>query len=147
VEAAHHEAVAVGIQEGQGEALVAPRVLERVEPDEADAGEGKPQVALQDGRPRLDGIEVADDLVDAREVGLEDRLEAALVAAPGEGGEAALEPADPAGLDDRQDEQQENGDRQAADDRSQVVADDGVEVDGRASRALRFTIDGLCLRV
>ena len=84
MEAAHDEAVPVDVEEGEGEALVAAGVLERVEPDEPDPREGQLQVALEDGGPSLDGVDVADDLVDAGQVGFEDRLQAPLVAAPGE---------------------------------------------------------------
>ncbi|HET9436285.1 MAG TPA: hypothetical protein VFO50_05465 [Candidatus Limnocylindrales bacterium] len=67
--------------------------------------------------------------MDARQVGLEDRLETPLVAAAGEGGDPARQPADPPGLDDREDEQQEDGDRQPGGDGPEVRADDLVEVD------------------
>jgi len=76
--------------------------------------------------------------VDAGQVGLEDGLEAALVAAAGERREPGPKATDPAGLDDGEDEEQERRDREPGDDRAEVVPNDGVEVDGRASLALRW---------
>jgi hypothetical protein len=128
----------VDVEEGEGEALVAAGVLERVEPDEPDAGERQLQVALEDRGPGLDGVDVPDDLVDAGQVGLEDGLEASLVAAAGEGRKAGPQATDPASLDDGEDQEEERRDREAGDDRSQVVADDGVEVDGRVSSGARW---------
>jgi hypothetical protein len=132
VEAAHDEAIAVDVEEGEREALVAAGVLERVEADEPDPREGQLQVALEDGGPGLDGVDVADDLVDAGQMGLEDRLQAPLVAASGEGGQPSPEATDAARLDDGEDEQEEDRERERGDDGSQVVADDQIEVDGRS---------------
>ena len=69
--------------------------------------------------------------MDARQVGLEDRLQAALVAASGEGRETPPKPPDPAGLHEGQHHEQEDRDGQGGDDRAEVVANDGVEIDGR----------------
>jgi hypothetical protein len=80
-------------------------------------------------------------------VGLEDGLEAPLVAAAGEGREPGPQAADPARLDDGEDQEEERRDREAGDDRSQVVADDGVEVDGRVSSGARWAFDRLSDRV
>jgi hypothetical protein len=147
VEAAHDEAVPVDVEEGEGEALVAAGVLERVEPDEPDAGERQLQVALEDRGPGLDGVDVPDDLVDAGQVGLEDGLEASLVAPAGERRKPGPQATDPASLDDGEDQEEERRDREAGDDRSQVVADDGVEVDGRVSSGARWPFDRLSDRV
>jgi hypothetical protein len=46
----------------------------------------------------------------------------------------ASQPADPPGLDQRQQEQQQDRDAEADDDRAEVRRDDGVEVDGRLLR-------------
>jgi hypothetical protein len=137
----------VDVEEGEGEALVAAGVLERVEPDEPDAGERELQIALEDRGPGLDGVDVPDDLVDAGQVGLEDGLEASLVAAAGEGRKPGPQATDPASLDDGEDQEEERRDREAGDDRSQVVADDGVEVDGRVSSGARWAFDRLSDRV
>ena len=135
------------VEEGEREALVAAGVLERVEPDEPDAGERQLQVALEDRGPGLDGVDVPDDLVDTCQVGLEDGLEASLVAAAGEGRKPGPQATDPASLDDREDEEQERRDREPADDRSEVVADDCVEVDGRVSSGAQRPFDRLSDRV
>src|SRR5207247_8593348 len=88
VQAAHHEAVTSSVEQRKGEALVAAGVPERVEPDEADPAEGALQVALDDRRPRRDGVDVLDDLAHPIEVAAEYRLERLIVAALG----GALEP-------------------------------------------------------
>jgi hypothetical protein len=65
-------------------------------------------------------------------MGFEDRLQAPLVAAPGQRGQPGAEATDPACLDDGEDEQEEDRERERGDDGSQVVADDQIEVDGRS---------------
>ena len=93
VQARQDPAVAVRVEQGQGEALVAAGLLERVVADEPDALERLPLGGLEDGRPGDDLVELAGDRVDLVEVGVEDGLEARALGAAGQAGQPGVEPA------------------------------------------------------
>src|SRR4029077_9329313 len=71
MQAAHDEPVAREVGQGQGEALIAAGVLERVEADEPDSLDGAPTIRLEDRRPRGQLVELARDRVDLVEVSVE----------------------------------------------------------------------------
>src|SRR5688572_5089734 len=77
VKAADYESVAVPVGEGEGEALVAAGLLERIEPDEADPLNRPTRVRLENSRARRELVELAGDREDLVEVGVEDCFEAA----------------------------------------------------------------------
>jgi hypothetical protein len=129
VEAADDEAVAGGVREGEGEALVAAGVLERIEPNEPNPLDRSAAVGLQDRRPSRQHIELGRDRVDLVEVGVEDGLEAAALRTAGDPVQSLADAAKPACLNEDDQEQEEDDDRQADDDRSDVRRDQGVEVD------------------
>jgi hypothetical protein len=129
MEAAHDEAVAPRIEQSEREALVATGLLEWVEPDEADPLDRLPSVALVDRGPGRQLVELARDLEDLLEVGVEDRLDAPTGCAAGQSLEPLLEPPDPAALENRQQQEEEDGDDQADDDRPEVRREERVEVD------------------
>jgi hypothetical protein len=135
VEAAHDEAGAGGVGQGQGEALVAAGVLERVEPDEPDPLDRPATGRLQDRGARRQLVELARDRVDLVEVGVEDRAQALAVRAPGQSVEPAAEAAEAARLDDREDEEQEDREPEPDDGRPDVGGDGGVEIDRWVLRA------------
>jgi hypothetical protein len=62
-------------------------------------------------------------------VGLQDRLQAPLVAPPSQGRDAPPEATDPTGLDDGEDDKEDDGDGEGRGNRAEVVTDDGVEID------------------
>jgi hypothetical protein len=76
VEAADDEAVTARVEKREREALVAARLLERVEPHEPDTLQRPPRAALENGGARRQLVELASDLVDLLEVRIEDRLDA-----------------------------------------------------------------------
>jgi hypothetical protein len=134
VEAAHHEAVAVRIEDRQGEALVPPGVLERIEADERDAAEGAAEIALEARRPGLEAVDVLNDLVHAREVRAEHPLEARSVLAPGEARQPPRQRTRPAEQDERDEHEKEDDRTERPEDRYEVLADERVEVDARVLR-------------
>ena len=109
MEAAQHEAVAGHVGQGQGEALVAARVLEGVVPDEADPLDRPPADGLEDGRAGRQLVELAADGVDLVEMGLEDGAEILAVGSADQPVEPPPQTPDLAQLDEGQD--QENEDR------------------------------------
>ena len=127
MEAADDEAVIVRVEEGQGEALVAAGVLERVEADEADPLDGETGVAFEAGRPDPQGVDAGGDALDRVEMLAKDGLEVATVRASREPGEPAFEPAQASNQPGEADEGDDEPDREAGDDGGQVVADDGVD--------------------
>ena len=129
VEAAHDEARAGGVGQGKGEALVAAGVLERVEPDEADALDRVPPGSLEDGRSRREIVELAGDRIDLVEMGFERPIETYALGPAGEPVETVSQPPDPAGLGDRQQEQNERRCGKPDDGRSDERRDEGIEID------------------
>ena len=77
MEAADDEAVTAGVREGEGEALVAAGVLERIESNQPNPLDRSAAVGLEDRGPSRQHIELGRDRVDLVEVGVEDGLEAA----------------------------------------------------------------------
>jgi hypothetical protein len=65
----------------------------------------------------------------------EDRVEALAVRPARQTGEPALEPAEPARLDDREEQEQQRNQAEPEDGRSGERCDEGVEVDRRVLRA------------
>jgi hypothetical protein len=90
VQAADDDPVLVGVKQRKREALVAAGVLERVEADEADPLECVAALGLERRGSPGQPIDVRAQPPDLRQVGLEDRLEAPSVLAPGDAIEAAL---------------------------------------------------------
>jgi hypothetical protein len=111
MEAAQHEAVAGDVGHGQGKALVAAGVLERVVPDQADPLDRPPTGCLEDGGTGRQLVELAADGEDLVEVGLEDGAEILAVGPADQSVEPPSEAPDLALLDESQEEQAE--DRQA----------------------------------
>ena len=91
MEARQDEPVATAIDDGEREALVAARLLERVVPDDPDPAERLPDVPFEDRCPGLDLVDIGDDLPDPVEVGRQDGLEARVVTPAGEPLEAPAE--------------------------------------------------------
>src|SRR5439155_12095638 len=116
-------------------ALVAPGVLERVEPDEADALDRATARRLEHRRSGGEVVELAGDRVDLVEVGIEYRAEVGPVGSAGDPVQASPQPADPPCLDEGQHEQDERGDPEAGDGRPDVRCDEGVEIDRGVLRA------------
>ena len=129
MEAADDESVALGVGQREREALVATGVLEWVEPDEGDLLDRSPRRGLEDGGPRRQLVELPRDDADAIEVRLENGIEAATFFAARQGIEPTAQAACLAGQVDDEDEQQEAGDREADDGRSDDRGDGGVQVD------------------
>jgi hypothetical protein len=135
VEAAHHEAVSLGIEEGEREALVATGVLERIEADETDLLKRPPPVGLEDGWSRSELVQLGGNGIDLVDVRLEDRFETVTSFAARDPCQAVVEPADPSRLDDDDEEQNENRESERADDSADVRFDERVEIDGSAPPA------------
>jgi hypothetical protein len=135
VETAHDEAVSLCVEQGEREALVAPGVLERIEPDESDLLESPPSVGLEDGRSSGELVQLGGDGIHLVDVGLEDRFETVTSLTPGDPLEPVTEPADPPCQDDDDDEQDENGEGERSDDRADIRFDERGEIDGRAPPA------------
>jgi hypothetical protein len=135
METADDEAVALGVEQGQREALIAAGVLERVEPDETNLLEGPPPVGLEDGGSRSQLIELGRHGIDLVDVCLEDRFEAVASFAPCDPLEAVAEPTDPPCLDDDDEEQDENGESERGNNGADVRVDERVEIDGSAPPA------------
>jgi len=129
VEAADDEPIAVAVEDREGEALVAARVLERVEADDPDSAEGAPQVSLDDRRPGSQVVDFLDGRADALKVGPEDGLEARRVRAAGQGVESPAEAAQSERQPDVEQEQCQGGDGEPDDDRAEVVLDERLEID------------------
>jgi hypothetical protein len=72
VKAADDEAITVGIEQRQREALVSTGVLERVEPDEPDLLEGALAVRLQDRGSGRELVELGRDRIHLVDMGVED---------------------------------------------------------------------------
>ncbi len=83
MQAGEDDAVLLGVEQGQGEALVAAGVLEWIEPDEADPLECPPPLDLEAVGPSAEFEQVGLDRDNPAEVGFEDPLEALAVLAPG----------------------------------------------------------------
>jgi len=129
VEAADDEAVTAGVREGEGEALVAAGVLERVESNEADPLDRSAAVGLEDCGPSRQHIALGRDRINLVEVSVEDGFEAAALRTAGDPVQSFAEAAKPACLNEDDQEQEKDDGRQADDDRSDVRRDQGVEVD------------------
>jgi hypothetical protein len=132
MQAAQDKAVARSVEQGEREALVATRVLERIEPDETHVLERAPGVRLQDGRAGGQLIELGGDGVHLVQMGVEDGLEAPPTLAPGQSFDPAPELADPPSLEQGDQEQDDDGENERADEGTDVRFDEGVEIDGRA---------------
>ena len=94
MQAADHEAFLGFVQQGQREALVATRVGERIEADQAQTREVVSCRALEHGGPGGQFVEIATDLMDRLQVGVEDRLEALAIGAARQQVQSLPEPAD-----------------------------------------------------
>ncbi len=129
MEARQDPAVAPRIEQGQGEALVAAGLLERVEADQPDALEGPLLGTLEDGRPRGDLVKLARDREDLVEMRVEDGFEVVTAGATGQTGQPGFDPARPPGDEDDDDEEHDDGDRQTEEERAEVRLDERVEVD------------------
>jgi hypothetical protein len=135
MEAADDDPVAVGVEEGQGEALVATGLLEGVVANQADLLERRPASGRDAGRPGADVLDVARDPVHPIQVDPEDALEAVARFAPRQALDPPAQAPDPATLHQRQQEQHEDRHAEAHHDGPEVRRDDGVQVDGRLLRA------------
>ena len=129
MQAAHDEPVAPGVEERDGEALVATGLLERVEPHEPDALECPAGLALDDRGTGRQLVELVGDLEDLVEMGAERRLDAPAGRSAGQPVEALLEAPDPAGRKDRLKQEKHDDDEEADDDRPEVWRKERVEVD------------------
>jgi hypothetical protein len=118
VQAADDEAVAVAVGEGEGETLVAAGLLERIEPYETNPLDGPARLCFKDRGARRQLVELAGDGQDLVEVGVEDRLEAAALCAPGDSIETAPETRLAPRLDGDVHEEDQNEDDEADDDRA-----------------------------
>ena len=137
VEAAHDEAVSGRIGQGQGEALVATGVLERIEPDEPDPLDRPATRRLQDGRAGRQLVQLAADRKDLVEVRVEDGIEAPAIRAAGQPIESSSQSPDLTHLAQDQGQQDEDGEAEADDDRAESRLDEGVQVDRSILRAGR----------
>ena len=124
MEAADHDAVVVGVEQREGEALVAAGVLERIEPDESDPLERFSATDLEGPGSSGQSVDRRGDLVDPPEMRLENRLEAPAVVAPGQGLEATIDLGRPAPGEGgrRQGHHQEHDEE--PDDRTEIVLDE-----------------------
>jgi hypothetical protein len=136
MEAADDEAVALPIEDRQGEALVAARLFERVVPNDADPPERLAQVALEDRRPGGQPIDVGDDGSDPLEVRAEHGFEALRVAAAGDRVEAAGQPTASTEEYERSHDEDHDGREEADDEGIEIGADEGVRVDRNGPRAV-----------
>ncbi len=132
VEAADDEAVVVGIEEGEGEALVAARLLERVVADEPGPLERSPTRRLEARRPGHEVVDMDADRDDPLEVGVQDGFEAPPALAPSQVVDPTLEAADPAPHDDR-DRDRDDG----QDEGGEGCGRGDSDVDRRSSRGRR----------
>ena len=129
VEAADHEAVAVAVGERQGEALVAARLLERIEPYETNPLNRPTRIRLEDRRARRQLVQLAGDRQDLVEVSVEDCLEAAALRAPRDTVEPAPQARLATRLDSDDDEKEQNDDEKADDDGAEIGGDESVQID------------------
>ncbi len=136
MEAAHDEPVAVSIQQGERKALVAAGVLEWVEANQADPPERPANVLLNDRRPRLDCINIPDDLTDTLDVATEDRLKRLSVAAGSQAHEPARKTARPPDQANNGKHQGKHNDEQCAHDCADVWGNKRVEIDRTSSWAV-----------
>jgi hypothetical protein len=119
VKAADDDAVVGFVQKGQGETLVATRVRERVETDQAHLGEVMSRAALDNGHPGREFIEVRTYLVNRLEVLPKDRLKVAALNAASKKINPMPQAADLRCQQDHHSDQTQS--RQHKDDGSQVV--------------------------
>jgi hypothetical protein len=91
MEAAHDDAIVGLVEQGQGEALIAARVGERIEADERLSGEVVARGALEDRQPVREIVQVAPDLMNGFEMLTQDGLEVTILDTPGEPVDPPLE--------------------------------------------------------
>ena len=109
VEAGQDPAVAVGVEEGEREALVAAGLLERVVPDETGPLECPRLAGLEDLGAPADVVDLAGDLDDLVQVRLEDRLQALSVRIARQPDQPRLDPPGASGEDDEDEDDEERG--------------------------------------
>jgi hypothetical protein len=134
VEAAHDEAITLGVDEREREALIAAGVLKGIEPDQADPLKRSAPVRLEHRRTRRQLVELSGHGVDLVEMGVEDRLEAVSALAPGDAFEPITQPADPARLEEDNQEEDNEPRTESGCDRSDIRLDERVEIDERLLR-------------
>jgi hypothetical protein len=135
VKAAHDEPVPVCVEQRQGEALVATRLLERIEANETDTTQRLLALGLEDGRSSGKLVQLGSHRVDLVDVGVEDPLEAPSPLSAGQSLQPVAQPADPASLDDDDEEEEHDEQTDSADEGSDVRLDERVEIDGSAPPA------------
>jgi hypothetical protein len=121
------------VEQRDREALVAARVLERVEPHHGDPLERVAKLSLLHRRSTPESLDVAAEGMDALEIGAQDRLEAPAVATAGDAVEPAAESAEAPGEDDHGDDEDEADRRKAGNDRSERLGEQGADVDRGSS--------------
>jgi hypothetical protein len=76
MKAADDEAVQMSVEQGEREALVATRVFERVESDQADLGEVPAGGSLEPSRAGAQGVEIASHSEDGLQMSVQYRFQA-----------------------------------------------------------------------
>jgi len=133
VEAADDDAVAMRVEQRDREALVATRVLERVEPHHGDPLERMAKLSFLHRRSTPESLDVPAEGVDALEMGGQDRLEAPAIVAAGDAVEPPAESAEAPGEDDHGEDEDETDGREAGNDRSKRLGEQGIDVDRGSS--------------
>lgn len=129
MQAGQDPAVAGGIEQGQGKALVATGFLERVVADKSQSLERPPLRRLEDLRPNRDALEFARQAVDLLEVRIEDRLEAPPLGPPRDPAQARVERPRSARKQQTCDREQDDGAPKTDDDRAEIGPNERVEID------------------
>jgi hypothetical protein len=129
VKAADDETGSPCVRQCEREALVAARVLERIESDQPHALNRSTADRLLDRGPSGQLVELADDRVQLVEMRVQDGIEVPALGAPGQRIEPAAEAPKLSQLEDAEKNEAEDGDTEADDDRAENRLDEGVQID------------------
>jgi hypothetical protein len=142
VKAVDDEAVAFGIEQRQGKALIAASLLERIEADQAGSLEGSTAGRLEHRGADGQLVDLPIDGQDPIQVRFEDALEAPAIRVACQAGQATLEPPHPASQDRDEHEYRGEQDREGRRDDPDSGLDERVEVDERALPGGRSSLAG-----
>ena len=133
MEARQHPPVALGIEQGEREALVAAGVLEGIEADEADLLECPHGARFETVGPRPESIDLAAELVDAVEVDTEHVAQVAVLAS-GQTDDPFSQLVELPRQPQHEDQEDDHGRDEHDDDGPDVGGHGRVQIDGRVLR-------------
>jgi hypothetical protein len=108
MEAADDKAVQMPVEQCEREALVAARVFERVESDQADLGEVAAGGSLERSRADAQGVEIASNSEDGLQMSVQYRFQALPLDASGQAVDPRSQPGQSPCLDQQRDQKQRN---------------------------------------